>query len=227
MTPKSNYKDSSKSISANESNSPLKKSGRKVLGGQKLPFSPKTKVPTINKVFVSGSHLGIILIRTQRQNSNDDAFTQDAIKMIEDESSGVATNLNIIKICSRRQSQLIDRAIMQRSDYPSRWFVSIVPEEKNTSKHVEKFIKFLNGIEWKYPQQFIFQADETRMTNDNFSSSLDMYLLNCDIVVLLKVYLFEKFEDFLADEDAIQGVFGLDGTSEHANVVFQDLWRDL
>ena len=231
MSPKSNQRDSSKSTLVSESNSPLKKSGRKVLAGQKLPFSPKTKVPTINKVFVLGTHLGIVLIRTQRQNSNDDAFTQDAIKMIEDETSGVAATLNIIKICSRRQSQLIDRAIMQRSDYPSRWFVTIVPEEKNTpqfrQQHVEKFIKFLNGIEWKYPQQFLYQCDETRMTDNNFSNSLDMFLLNCDIVVLLKVYLFEKFEDFLADEDAVLGVLGSEGTSEQANQMFQELWRDL
>jgi len=52
--------------------------------------------------------------------------------LIEDETTGVASKLNIIKICSRRQSKLIDQALMQTSYYPSRWFVSIVPEEKNT-----------------------------------------------------------------------------------------------
>jgi len=30
-----------------------------------------------------------------------------AIKLIEDETTGVASKLNIIKICSRRQSKLI------------------------------------------------------------------------------------------------------------------------
>ncbi len=55
-----------------------------------------------------------------------------AIKLIEDETTGVASKLNIIKICSRPQSKLIDQALMQTSYYPSRWFVSIVPEEKNT-----------------------------------------------------------------------------------------------
>ena len=55
-----------------------------------------------------------------------------AIKLIEDETTGVASKLNIIKICSRRQSKLIDQALMQTSNHPSRWFVSIVPEEKNT-----------------------------------------------------------------------------------------------
>jgi hypothetical protein len=59
-----------------------------------------TKVPNTNKVFVVGTLLGLILIHTERQNSKDDAFTNNAIKMIEDEESGVATKLNI-KICSR------------------------------------------------------------------------------------------------------------------------------
>jgi len=233
MAPSSNSKSNNGTkAQTSENGSPLKKSGRKVLTGQKLPFSPRTKVPTINKVFVVGTQLGVILIRTQRQTmSTEDAFTQDAIRMIEDDESGVATKLNIIKICSRRQSQLVDNAIMQSSNYPSRWFVSIVPEEKNTPeyrlKHVEKFIKFLNGIDWKYPQQFIFQADETKTLNEKITTSLDMFLLNSDIVIILKVYLFEKFEDFLDDDDAVSAVFGDDTTKEQAKITFQDLWNNL
>ncbi len=74
------------------------KKGRKSLSGQKLCFSPRTKVPNTNKVFVVGVSLGLILIRTERQNNKDDAFTNNAVKMIEDEDSGVASKLNIIKI---------------------------------------------------------------------------------------------------------------------------------
>ena len=234
MAPNNNSNKSSGNSKSlpNDSSSPLKKSGHKVLVGNKLPFSPRTKVPTVNKVFVVGLQLGLILIQTHRQSSpTEDAFTQDAIKIIEDESTGVATRLNIIKICSRRQSQLIDHAIMQNSSYPSRWFVSIVPEERNTAayrrQHVDQFIRFLNGIEWKYPQQFLFEADETRMLDDNISGTLDMHLLNCDIVVILKVFLFESFEVFLEDEDAIKAVLGPEGNQEQARVIFQELWRDL
>jgi len=53
----------------------------------------------VNKVFVVGAQLGLILIRMEKQNSKDDAFTNDAIKLIEDETSGVASQLNLIKIC--------------------------------------------------------------------------------------------------------------------------------
>jgi hypothetical protein len=77
------------------------KKGRKTISGQKLSFSLRTKVPNTNKVFVVGVSLGLFLIRTERQNNKDDAFTNNAVKMIEDEGSGVASKLNVIKICSR------------------------------------------------------------------------------------------------------------------------------
>jgi hypothetical protein len=209
----------------------LQKTGRKLIVGVKLPFSPRTKVPIINKVFVLGTQLGFILLRTQRPNNNDDAFTQDAVKLIEDDTTGAAARLNIIKICSRRQSKLVDQAIMQNSNYPSRWFVSIIPEESNTAEyraqHAENFIKFLNNIDWKYPQQFIFQGDETKLMNGRINTSVDMFLLNCDIVVLLKVYLFEHFEDFLGDNGAVTAVLGNDGTAKDAKLIFFDLWAKL
>jgi hypothetical protein len=81
--------------------SPIQKKGRKQIQGQKSTYSPWTKVPNTNKVYVVGTLLGLILIHTERQNSKDDAFTNNAIKMIEDEETGVAAKLNIIKICSR------------------------------------------------------------------------------------------------------------------------------
>ncbi len=120
---------------------------------------------------------------------------------------------------------------MQTSNYPSRWFVSIVPEEKNTHEfrvqHAERFIKFLNGIDWKYPQQFNFQADETKTLNGKIATSLDMFLLNCDIVILLKVYLFENLEDFLDDTDALNGSFGPDSTKDQVKLILEDLWNNL
>jgi hypothetical protein len=96
-----------------QTGSPMYKKGRKVLSIDKLPFSPQVKPPQINKVFVVGAPLGVILIRTERLNGKDDAFTNNAQKILEDEETGVAKRLNIIKICSRRCSQLIDNAKMQ------------------------------------------------------------------------------------------------------------------
>jgi hypothetical protein len=54
-----------------------------------------------------------------------------------------------------------------------------------------------------------------------------MFLLNCDIVVLLKVYLFEHFEDFLGDNGAVTAVLGNDGTAKDAKLIFFDLWAKL
>ncbi|MFN9981306.1 MAG: hypothetical protein ACK53Y_15380, partial [bacterium] len=75
--------------------------------------------------------MGLILMRTQRQANSDDAFTHTANLMIEDPSTGVAERLNIIKICSRRQSQMIDKAILQSTAYHSQWYVTLVDEELN------------------------------------------------------------------------------------------------
>jgi len=66
----------------NGANSPQRK---KIVIGQKLPFSPRTKVPTVNKVFVLGTQLGIILLRTQRQsNSNENYWCSIKIEHYQD-----------------------------------------------------------------------------------------------------------------------------------------------
>lgn len=223
----SKKKDDTSQGLTNGNESPMKK--RKVLAGQKLSFSPRTKIPNINKVFVVGAPLGIILLRTERQNNKDDAFTNNATKLIEDEESGVAARLNIIKICSRRQSQLIDKAIAQSTGWNSQWFVSITEEENNSAvvrrEHAEKFIQFLNDTEWKYPQQFTFSGDETKMVKDGITSTLDMYLLNADIAAILKQFVFNDFGDFLEDTDAISGVFGSKCTVNQARDYLKDAWH--
>jgi hypothetical protein len=147
--------------------SPVKKVGRKVLSDQNLQFSPRIKTPNVNKVFLVGVQLGLILLRTQRPNSTDDAFTHTANLMIEDPETGVASRLKIVKICSKRVSQMIDKAILQSSSYASQWYVSITEESKNTVEyrrnHANEFIKFLNDTNWKYPQKFMFAGDETKI----------------------------------------------------------------
>jgi hypothetical protein len=213
----------------NSTDSPMRKNGRKVLTGQKLPFSPRTKVPNVNKVFVLGSQLGIVLIRTEKQNSKDDAFVNNAIKMIEDIESGVAARLSIIKICSRRQSQLIDKAILQSSAYHSQWFVSITEETNNTEtfrrEHVDNFIQFLNEIEWKWPQQFAFAGDETKVEKGTLASTLDMYLLNVDIAAILRQYVFDDLANFLDDRDAVTSCFGAKCTTDQARDYLKDAWN--
>jgi hypothetical protein len=63
--------------------------------------------------------------------------------------------------------------------------------------------------------------------NGQINTSVDMFLLNCDIVVLLKVYLFEHFKDFLEDNDAVTAILGKDGTAKDAKLIFNDLWVKL
>jgi hypothetical protein len=207
------------------------KKGRKTISGQKLSFSPRTKVPNTNKVFVVGVSLGLILIRTERQNNKDDAFTNNAVKMIEDEDSGVASKLNVIKICSRRQSQLVDKAVQQTTGWHSQWFVSIVEEDKNTNEarrdHVDNFIQFLNEIEWKYPQNFTFSGDETKAVGDKIVGTWDMYLLNCDIASILKQYVFEDLSHFLEDNEAIISVFGSKCTKDQAKDYMKNTWLSI
>ena len=210
-----------------DNGSPMKKAARKAIG-KVLPFSPRVRVTKINKVFVLGTQFGIILIRTERQGSTDDAFTNNVIKMIEDEQGTVASELKIIKICSRRVSQKLDKAIMQTSSYPSQWFVSITEESNNSAEYrhqlADNFINFLNNTEWKYPQQFAFAGDETKMTGTSIVGTLDMYLLNQDIACLLKTYIFEDFEDFLQDEVAISLVFQPNTTALQARDMLKDAW---
>ncbi len=100
-----------KQTNTTHTTSPMKKKGRKAFDAQKLQFSPRMKTPNTNKVFVVGAKMGLILMRTQRQNNDDDAFTHTANLMIEDPETGTASRLNIIKICNRRQSSMIDKAI--------------------------------------------------------------------------------------------------------------------
>jgi len=211
-----------------DNGSPMKKAARKTIG-KVLPYSPRVRVAKINKVFVAGTQFGIILIRTERQGSTDDAFTNNVIKQIEEEQSTVASELKIIKICSRRVSHKLDKAIMQTSSYPSQWFVSIAEEANNTAEYrrqlADKFIDFLNNTEWKYPQQFAFAADETKMTgNSTIIGTLDMYLLSQDIACLLKTYVFEDFEEFLLDEVAISLVFHVNTTKVQARDALKDAW---
>jgi hypothetical protein len=106
--------------------------------------------------------------------------------LLEDENSEDVSRLKIIKICSRRQSQQIDKAIMQTSAYPSIWFVSIIEETTNTAEYTEAIIKFLNEIQWKYPQAFMFSGDETKLVNGTITGTWDMYLLNRDITSVIK-----------------------------------------
>jgi hypothetical protein len=95
-----NNTSSGKATSATSTASPIKNPGRKPIE-KELQYSLREKITRVSKVFVVGTQFGIMLLRTEKQNSKDDAYTNDVIKMIEDETTGVASKLQIIKICSR------------------------------------------------------------------------------------------------------------------------------
>ena len=214
-----------KATTSTSTSSPAK--GRKKLA-KHVPYSPRTNIPNINKVFVVGAPFGIVLIRTERQNSKDDAFTNDAVKMIEDQGSDVATKLGVIKICSRRESSEGNLPILQTSMFHSRWFVFIVEEDKNDADNrriiADRFIKFLNEIQWKWPQQFVFTEDQTKLSNTKIGGKLDMYLLDVDIAVILKQYIFEDFASFLEDESGIIGVFSKKCSEKEASDRLKNTW---
>jgi hypothetical protein len=117
------------------------------------------KSPSINKVFVVGAQLELILVRTEKQKIKNDAFTNDAIRMIEDEESDVANRLSIIKICTRHQSQMIDKSLLQSTGYASLWFVAVTEEENNTESfchnHADKLIAFLNSCTKDQAKQYL------------------------------------------------------------------------
>jgi hypothetical protein len=216
-----------KQTNTTHTTSPMKKKGRKAFDAQKLQFSPRMKTPNTNKVFVVGAKMGLILMRTQRQNN--DAFTHTANLMIEDPETGTASRLNIIKICNRRQSSMIDKAIFQSSGYASLWYVTIIEDEsKNTEEfrrdHAEEFIKFLNDTKWKYHQSFTFGGDETKTDDGKIVGTWDMYCLNIDIASVLKQFIFEDLGNFLEDEEALSAVFGPKCTSKQASTYLKDYW---
>ena len=220
--------------SSNDKESPFKapssinKKGRKPIDGQKLQFSPRVRTPNTNKVYVVGATMGLILMKTQRQTNNDDAFTHTANLMIEDPDTGAAARLNIIKIFSRCQSQMIDKAILQSTAYHSQWYVTLVDEELNTYKfckdHAENFIKFLNDTKWKFAQTFTFAGDEPRKENGIIAGTWDMYCLNSDIATILKNYMYDDMGDFMEDTNAVANVFGPGCTSKDAGVYLKDFW---
>lgn len=208
--------------------SPMKKNGRKQITGAKLAFSPRTRLPQQNKVYVVGVQLGLVLIRTEKENSTDDAFTNDVNKRIEDSSSGVAQQLKIYKICSRRQSKEVPKPIIQTSSYHSQWFVSIIDESLNTPEerrsHVDTFISYLNETNWKFPQRFAFSGDETKTSDEKITGTWDMYLMNSDIVTILKTFFFDDFGDFLEDREAIDSVYGPMCSNEETKDRIKDEW---
>jgi hypothetical protein len=210
------------------SSSPIKKTGRKILANLKLQYSPKMKTPNVNKVYVVGAKLGLILLRTQRFNNTVDAFTHPANLTIEDQETGVASRLKIIKICNRRQYQMIDKAIFQSTAYASVWYVSLTEESNNTVEyhrdHAYEFIEFMNETKWIYPQTFVFQGDETKYVDDKIVGTWDMYCLNSDNARLLKEYFYDDKGNFLEDEDALKAVFGEKCTAKQASDCLKDAW---
>jgi hypothetical protein len=207
--------------------SPIQKAARKPL--QSLKYSPKTKINRANRVFVTGTRFGIILLCTEKATSTNDAFTNTVIQQLERGQDRVAERLNIQKICFRRMSQAEDTPMLQTNTYPSIWWVSIGTEATNTPEHrrqlAETFIQYLNETNWQYPQQFVFAGDETEDANLEIAGTLDMYLLNRDIGGLLGTYIFEDFEGFLQDEDAVKGAFGLEANLTRARALLADAWN--
>jgi hypothetical protein len=223
MAPNTGKLSNNKQISAH-SNPTIKKATRKQITTS-LPYSPtKPTNSKPNKVFVVGCPLGIILLHTEKAFSKDDAFTFTVNKKLENSEDNLSNILKIQKICNRHLSPHENNSLLQSTTYPSKWFVSITEEDKNTPEYrselAQNFIAFLNNFEWRFPQTFTFAGDQTIENN-----KLDMYLLNDDIATILGKYIFEDFNDFLNNEEAIANVFTINPTSDHAKHVLKYGWN--
>lgn len=112
----------------------------------------------------------------------------------------------------------------------AQWFVSIIEENNNTPQvcrdHAEKFIQFLNEIDWKHPQKFDFSGDEMKTVGDQIIGTWDMYLMNLDIAAILKQYIFEDLQHFLADNEAIVAVYGPKRSKHQARDYLKNAWLE-
>jgi hypothetical protein len=225
MAPNTGKSSNNKQASVHSSPT-MKKATRKQIITS-LPYSrtkPANNKP--NKVFVVGCPFGIILLRTEKAFCKDDALTFTVNKKLENGEDNLSSILKIQKICNRRLSPNENNSLLQSTSYPSKWFVSITEEDKNTPEYrnelAQNFITLLNNFEWRFPQTFTFAGDQTIENN-----KLDMYLLNDDIATILGKYIFEDFNDFLEDDEAIVNVFTKNPSSDHAKHILQYAWNKI
>ena len=81
---------------------------RKIISSQKKGFlgnASPAKSKGVNKVFVTATTNGILLLRTERPYSKDDAFTNTFSEKLSSDPD-YAEKFNIQKVCNRREKKM-------------------------------------------------------------------------------------------------------------------------
>jgi hypothetical protein len=94
---------------------------------------------------------GVLLIRTKKPFSKDDAFTHSYQTKLRDEE-GYASEINIQKVCERRETSSGNNAILTLTGWPSLQFASInsVSDSESTNFRqawAEKVVNALNNVD--------------------------------------------------------------------------------
>jgi hypothetical protein len=191
-----------------------------------IPRSPRKKLA--NKVFVMGTTNGIILLRTEKGNSPDDAFTYTFQQRLENEAA-LGTRLNIQKVVYQRLSAKENVPKLQTNEYPSIQFLSINEPEANTPAFrrswAELIVAELNATKWQYAQTFLFAGDETLMDQEDELGKMDCYMLNKDIAGVVSKYIYENVDAVLNDPLEVANIFGDEENHSNAAEIPSSHWN--
>ena len=200
---------------------------RKVVSSQKKGFlgnASPAKSKGVNKVFVTATTNGILLLRTERPYSKDDAFTNTFGEKLTSDPD-YAAKLNIQKVCNRRESSQKNVPIITPRGWNSKQYVSIndtseAENEDFRKKWAEDIVDALNKVDWTWGQSFMFCGDETLTP----PGKMDRYLMNEDIAGILGTYVFENVDEVLSNEDALQLIFENKSNIENASSILCSNW---
>lgn len=199
---------------------------RKNLTTQKNVFigASPTKTKGVNKVFVTATTNGILLLRTEKPFSKDDAFTNTFnVDLLANPE--YSAELNIQKVCDRRESSSKNTPIITSRGWNSKQYVSVNPvldaeNESFRKKWAENIVTALNKVDWTYGQKFIFCGDDTQ----NPIGKMDKYLLNQDIAGVLGAYIYEDANELLTSDEDLKNIFENEANLNEAYSILHTHW---
>jgi hypothetical protein len=186
--------------------------------------SSPVKTKGNNKVHVTATTNGILLLRTEKPFSKEDAFTNTFSELLLKEPD-YAADLNIQKVCDRRESPYKNNPIITPRGWNSKQYLSIhaVSDAENVvyrRKWAQNIVEALNKVDWTWGQSFLFCGDETLTP----IGKMDKYLLNQDLAGVLGAYIFEDVEEVLSDTAELENIFGVEENMTNASSILRQNW---
>lgn len=177
-----------------------------------------------NKVYVTATTNGILLLRTEKPYTKDDAFTNTFGEMLLKDPD-YAAELNIQKICDRRENPLRNSPLITPRGWNSKQYLSIhavsdAEDEVYRRKWAQNIVEALNKVDWTWSQTFVFSGDETLTP----LGKMDRYLLNQDLAGVLGAYVFEDVEEVISDPSELQNIFGNQENINNASSILRKHW---